>query len=132
MAPKIFAGAMMNTGQVCVAIKRVFVHEDKYEEMLSALGDQAAIAQAGKSSSPHSHLVLIILTSSSPHPHLIVSAMGDGLAEGTKFGPINNKMQFARVSELVSRPSLQAHPVTALPKLASSASSHVSTLMLSS
>ena len=26
-APKIFQGAMNNTGQVCVAIKRVFVHE---------------------------------------------------------------------------------------------------------
>jgi acyl-CoA reductase-like NAD-dependent aldehyde dehydrogenase len=29
-APKIFQGAMFNTGQVCVAIKRVFVHESKY------------------------------------------------------------------------------------------------------
>jgi len=28
-APKIFQGAMNNSGQVCVAIKRVFVHEDK-------------------------------------------------------------------------------------------------------
>jgi acyl-CoA reductase-like NAD-dependent aldehyde dehydrogenase len=73
-APKIFAGAMMNTGQVCVAIKRVFVHEDKYEEMLTALGAEAAKAKA---------------------------AMNDGLVEGTQFGPINNKMQFARVSELV-------------------------------
>ena len=40
-APKIFAGAMMNTGQVCVAIKRVFVHESKYEEMVDALASQA-------------------------------------------------------------------------------------------
>ena len=41
VAPKIFGGAMMNTGQVCVAIKRVFVHESKYEEMVDALASQA-------------------------------------------------------------------------------------------
>jgi len=74
VAPKIFGGAMFNTGQVCVAIKRVFVHESRYEEMVDAMKDQAA---QGK------------------------TKMNDGLEKGTKFGPINNKMQFARVSELV-------------------------------
>jgi acyl-CoA reductase-like NAD-dependent aldehyde dehydrogenase len=29
VAAKIFQGAMFNTGQVCVAIKRVFVHESR-------------------------------------------------------------------------------------------------------
>ena len=73
-APKIFAGAMMNTGQVCVAIKRVFVHESKYEEMVDALASQANEAK---------------------------TKMNDGLDPSTEWGPINNKMQFARVSELV-------------------------------
>ena len=73
-APKIFQGAMNNSGQVCVAIKRVFVHEDKYEEMVNALGGLAREAKL---------------------------TMDDGLKETTKLGPINNKMQFARVSELV-------------------------------
>lgn len=74
VAPKIFAGAMMNTGQVCVAIKRVFVHESKYEEMVDAMKDQATKA---------------------------LPTFNDGLIEGTRFGPINNRMQLARVSELV-------------------------------
>ena len=73
-APKIFQGAMNNTGQVCVAIKRVFVHESKYEEMVDAMKEQAAKA---------------------------LPTFGDGLEEGTRFGPINNRMQLARVSELV-------------------------------
>ena len=30
-APDIFAGAFANSGQVCSAIKRIYVHEDKYE-----------------------------------------------------------------------------------------------------
>ena len=74
VAPKIFGGAMMNTGQVCVAIKRVFVHESKYEEMVDAMKEQAAKA---------------------------LPTFGDGLEEGTRFGPINNRMQLARDSELV-------------------------------
>ena len=73
-APKIFQGAMNNTGQVCVAIKRVFVHESKYEEMVDALAEQANAAK---------------------------EVMNDGMSDGTRFGPINNKMQYARVTELV-------------------------------
>ena len=63
-APKIFAGAMMNTGQVCVAIKRVFVHESKYEEMVDALAEQANAAK---------------------------EVMNDGMSDGTRFGPINSE-----------------------------------------
>ena len=37
-APQLFQGAMFNTGQVCCAIKRVFVHESQYDEMVDALG----------------------------------------------------------------------------------------------
>lgn len=57
-----------------MAIKRVFVHEDKYEEMVDALAAQAKAAK---------------------------ETMDDGLKEGTKLGPINNKMQFARVRQLL-------------------------------
>jgi len=72
LAPQLFGGAMRNTGQVCVAIKRLYVHESQYEEMVTEL---AACAKAAK--------------------------VGDGMDEGTQYGPINNKMQFDRVSELV-------------------------------
>lgn len=74
IAPKIFGGAMFNTGQVCVAIKRVFVHESRYEEMVDAMREQA---ENGK------------------------TKMNDGMLEKTSFGPINNKMQLSRVEELV-------------------------------
>ena len=35
IAPKLFAGAMMNSGQVCLAIKRIYVHESQYDSMCS-------------------------------------------------------------------------------------------------
>lgn len=74
VAPKIFNQAMFNTGQVCVAIKRVFVPESKYEEMVEAMKNEAAKG---------------------------IQLMNDGMKQGTRFGPINNKMQLARVEELV-------------------------------
>ncbi len=38
IAPKIFMGAMMNAGQICLAIKRVYAHESIYEELCTELG----------------------------------------------------------------------------------------------
>jgi acyl-CoA reductase-like NAD-dependent aldehyde dehydrogenase len=73
VADQIFWGAFENTGQICSAIKRVFVHEDRYAATLEALATRARNVK-----------------------------MGDGFAEGTELGPLNNKMQFDRVTELVS------------------------------
>ena len=73
VAPGVFQRAMYNSGQVCVAIKRLFVHEDQYDEMVAALAQQAK--------------------------H---SKVGNGLDKGTHFGPINNKMQYDRVNGLVN------------------------------
>jgi len=73
-APKIFGGAMFNTGQVCIAIKRVFVHESQYEQMVEALADRAKKS---------------------------VARVGDGLKEGVMWGPLNNKAQLERVEGLV-------------------------------
>ena len=72
VAPEIFGHAMFNSGQTCVAIKRVFVHESQYEEMVQKIGKVASEA-----------------------------TIGDGLEEGVAYGPMNNKMQFERISELV-------------------------------
>lgn len=74
VAPKIFQNAMINTGQVCIAVKRCYVHESKYPEFVSAVTEAAKAAQ---------------------------KQVGDGFKEGVVFGPINNKMQFERVKELV-------------------------------
>jgi len=72
VAPKIFWGAFENSGQICSAIKRVYVPEQMYNALLENLGE---IAKGVK--------------------------VGDGLEAGTQLGPINNKMQFERVTELV-------------------------------
>jgi acyl-CoA reductase-like NAD-dependent aldehyde dehydrogenase len=66
-APKIFATALFNNGQTCAALKRLYVHEDIYEEMCEAL---ATIARSVKT--------------------------GDGSTE-VDFGPIQNKTQFDKV-----------------------------------
>ena len=70
MAPKIFATAMMNNGQTCAALKRLYVHEDIYDDMCQAL---AAIASS--------------------------VTTGDGSGD-VDFGPIQNKPQFDRVCQL--------------------------------
>ena len=71
-APKLFDSAFQNTGQVCIAMKRLYVHEDIYDEMCAEL---ATIADE--------------------------TPIGNGLDQGTKLGPLNNKMQYERVKELI-------------------------------
>ncbi|MEI9930308.1 MAG: aldehyde dehydrogenase family protein [Rhizomicrobium sp.] len=71
-APDIFQGAFMNSGQVCGAIKRLYVHESIYDRMCDEL---AALATA--------------------------AVVGDGLEQGTQLGPLQNKMQFEKVKALI-------------------------------
>jgi acyl-CoA reductase-like NAD-dependent aldehyde dehydrogenase len=73
VATAIFAGAFNNNGQVCSAIKRVYVPEALYDDVVEGL---AAHAKAIK--------------------------VGDGTEEGVKLGPINNAPQYERVKELVA------------------------------
>jgi acyl-CoA reductase-like NAD-dependent aldehyde dehydrogenase len=69
----IFAGAFNNNGQVCSAIKRVYVPESLYDQVVDGLAAQAS-----------------------------AMTVGDGAEAGTKLGPINNAPQFERVKELVA------------------------------
>jgi acyl-CoA reductase-like NAD-dependent aldehyde dehydrogenase len=69
----VFAGAFANNGQVCSAVKRVYVPEALYDDVVGAL---AAEARAAK--------------------------VGEGTEEGVQLGPINNRPQFERVKELVA------------------------------
>jgi acyl-CoA reductase-like NAD-dependent aldehyde dehydrogenase len=73
IADKLFWGAFQNNGQVCSAVKRVYVPEKLYGDVVEALAEKARAVK-----------------------------VGDGTAEGTQLGPINNKPQFDRVSELVA------------------------------
>ena len=36
-APELVMGAFQNSGQVCVATKRIFIHKDIYDEMLKEM-----------------------------------------------------------------------------------------------
>ena len=72
VAPKIFGAAFANSGQVCIAIKRVYVHESIYDSMCDELASLA--------------------------DHAIV---GDGLEQGTQYGPLQNRMQFEKVRQLI-------------------------------
>jgi len=67
-APKIFNAAFQNSGQVCIAMKRVYVHERIYDAMCAEL---AKLADA--------------------------AVVGDGLEQGTQLGPLQNKAQFEKV-----------------------------------
>ncbi len=72
VAQKIFWGAFENCGQICSAIKRVYVPQNMYAPMLEKLGELAKGAK-----------------------------VGNGLDAGVQIGPLNNKPQFDRVTELV-------------------------------
>lgn len=72
MAESLFWGAFTNNGQICLAVKRIYAHEDVKDELVDALG---AIARSVR--------------------------VGDGMEEGTVLGPVNNAPQFSRVRELV-------------------------------
>ena len=72
VASAIFAGAFANNGQVCSAIKRVYVPEALYDDVVEDLAAQARTIK-----------------------------VGDGTQEGVKLGPINNRPQYERVKELV-------------------------------
>ena len=73
VAPKVFHAAMFNTGQVCLAAKRVYVPEKIYDEMCAEL---AKLAEA--------------------------AIVGDGLDPNTQFGPVQNKMQFEKVKGYIA------------------------------
>ena len=72
IAPRIFAGAMVNTGQVCLAIKRVYAHDSIYDALCTEL---AKLADA--------------------------AVIGDGLDPNTQYGPLQNKVQFEKVKGYV-------------------------------
>lgn len=74
VAKKVFERAMMNSGQVCIAIKRVYVHDAIYDEFVKELKTLAEDA---------------------------ASHVGNGSHEGVRYGPLNNAKQFERVKCLV-------------------------------
>jgi acyl-CoA reductase-like NAD-dependent aldehyde dehydrogenase len=67
IAPGIYTGAFLNAGQVCIALKRLYVHDRIYDEVCAELSKIAAQA-----------------------------VVGDGLQQGVTIGPIQNRNQFQK------------------------------------
>ena len=72
VAPALFQSAFQNSGQVCIAMKRVYVHDSIYDAVCDEL---AALAKA--------------------------AVVGDGLEQGVKIGPLQNKVQYEKVLGLI-------------------------------
>ncbi|MEL7062406.1 MAG: aldehyde dehydrogenase family protein [Bacteroidota bacterium] len=71
-AGDLFWGAFINMGQTCACAKRLYVHENDYDQVVGALD-----AVAGQ------------------------MPMGNGMEEGILLGPVQNAMQFNKVKDLV-------------------------------
>ena len=72
VAKKIFFASFVNSGQVCMAIKRIYAHEKIYAGLCDAL-----VAEAKK------------------------AKVGNGLDPATELGPIQNKMQYDKVVGII-------------------------------
>src|SRR5258705_233477 len=68
ITPALFAGATFNSGQGCVVIKRLYVHDSQYDEFCEELGRLAREA-----------------------------VVDDGAKPGAQIGPLQNKAHFERV-----------------------------------
>lgn len=80
VAEELFWAAFRNTGQICIASKRMYVHKDVYEPLKKALVAYAATVK-----------------------------MGDGADQGTQLGPIQNKQQYQRVLDLIEDARAQGY-----------------------
>ena len=72
VAEQLFWSSFSNAGQICVAAKRIYIHEDIYDDLSKAIAEYAKGV-----------------------------VVGDGSQQGTGVGPIQNKKQFDRVCELI-------------------------------
>jgi acyl-CoA reductase-like NAD-dependent aldehyde dehydrogenase len=71
IAGPIFDMAFQNSGQVCGAIKRLYVHTDIYDAMCEAMVEKAN-----------------------------ARTVGDGMKDGVDYGPVQNRMQYDIVCDL--------------------------------
>lgn len=72
-AQALFWGAFQNSGQLCVAAKRIYVHADIYDAFLAAFVRYAGTVRMGSGSDP-----------------------------ATQLGPVQNRMQYDRIKALIA------------------------------
>lgn len=78
IAEGLFWAAFINNGQTCLAIKRLYVHDDIYDELCEAMRNIA-----------------------------ISLPMADGLEDGCVFGPVQNIGLFNKIIDLVEDAKIQ-------------------------
>lgn len=69
---RLVTGTYMHTGQICIDIKRIYIHESRYDELVAKL--RAAVDQI---------------------------VVGDGTRPEVTMGPINNSRQYDKVTKLL-------------------------------
>lgn len=69
----LFWYSFLNSGQVCISIKRLYIHEDIYDALSVALVEYAKLIP-----------------------------MGDGMDEQSLLGPLQNRMQYEKVTDYIS------------------------------
>ncbi|KAM0541238.1 hypothetical protein ACHAPJ_013326 [Fusarium lateritium] len=72
-ASQIAFATFLNSGQICIAVKRIYVHEDIYDSFKDAF-----------------------------MTNLSQLKVGDGLVDGVFMGPVQNKFQYGRIQELLT------------------------------
>lgn len=85
-APEVVQGCFVFSGQVCVATKRVYVHELIYDAFLKAMVDAASLIEVG---------------------------MADG--PSTTMGLMQNKMQYEKIQDLVADCEAQGYKFALAP-----------------
>lgn len=70
---RLITGTFMHTGQICIDIKRVYIHESRYDELVDKM--KAAVDQI---------------------------VVGDGTRPDVTMGPINNSRQYEKVTKLLA------------------------------
>lgn len=82
VAPELFWAAFRNSGQICIATKRMYVHADIYQQLRDAI---IAYAKTVK--------------------------VGDGAEQGSQIGPVNNRAQYDRVNDLIADSRARGHHI---------------------
>jgi acyl-CoA reductase-like NAD-dependent aldehyde dehydrogenase len=94
-ADRLFDGAFRNSGQVCVAIKRVYAPASRYSEVVEALADKARRAIVGDPMAPETQLGPV---SNAPQYRqvlgLLAEALGGGAVAAAGGGPLEGPGYF--------------------------------------
>lgn len=84
VVPELFWGAFVNSGQICIAAKRIYIHESLYDAFAEAFAKMAKAVR-----------------------------VGPGLTEGTELGPVQNRRQYDRVCGLLRDCQAQGYEILA-------------------